>query len=305
MKKLCFFLATTLLFCSLICSCEKDSEDTDAEIVDRTSVFNDYYSEYNINCWQDIAAIYSAKKDLKDYDYKPLLDNFSKAKTIEDKAGMVISVFLLERQENDMNDYKTDAYKNEIKNAVEKDYESLTVKQLAICFFAMTASHTDFNNEAAAKHLEKRQNKDGGFALSKENTYSDVESSAYALNIITLSKRYISNECYDNVILYLGNSISEKNTLLDKNQKESAAATALTLNSLISAKLPLDGEVSTSLTTAIDTNFKVTYGNALRGYKRYSDDAGISREVTGEVFLCFAATAYGNLWINLFKENNA
>lgn len=304
MKKICFLLSIILMVTPLLFACEDDSDENNpkTEMTNLTSGFDEYYTNNQLSCWQDVAAIYSAKLDINKYNYASALE---KAETLSDKAGYVISVSLLSKQENDVSTYKVDDFKLEIIKVIESEYKDKTVKELALCFFAMTASKTECNFEEATKYLESLQNKNGGFPISSGYAISDVESSAYALNIITLSRRYISDNCYDSVVVYLGQSINNNNTLSDIDGKQSAASTALALNSLISANIPLNGEVSTALTTAINKNFKSESGSALIGYKKYADDTNVNKEVTAEVHLCFAATTYGNLWVNLFSENNA
>jgi len=302
MKKLCFLLVLLMLFTPLMYSCDKNSDESASELLNLTSDIDDFYSSKQLVCWQDIAAVYLAKYKISDYKYANALE---KTETLVDKTGYVISVSLLNRQGNDISAYNIDDYKSEIKTAVESGYAKLTVKELAMCFFAMKASNSDYDYQAAAKNLEGLQKDDGGFPVSYDYTYSDAESSAYALSVIMLSRRFISDNCYDSVLVYLGNAIKDDNTLSDIENKKSAFTTALTLNSLISANVPLDGEMSTALTTAINTNFKIGNGSSLDGYKRYADDQSINREVTGEVLFCFATTSYGNLWTNLVKLDNA
>lgn len=302
MKKICFMLSILLLFAPLLVSCDDDATVSDVELLNLTTNFDTYYSTKHLVCWQDIAAVYAAKYTINKYTYSYALED---TETLIDKAGYVISTSLLKRQGNDISAYQTESFITEIKTYVESGYAALTVKELALCFFAMTASDTEYSYEAAAKHLETLQNDDGGFPVSDDYTYSDVESSAYALNIIMLSRRYITDTCYDDLVVYIRDKINDDNTLSDIENKKSAFTTALTLNSFISAKIPMDGEVSTALTTAINTNFKLENNSILSGYKKYADDTDINREVTGEVLFCFSATAYGNLWTNLVQEDNA
>ncbi|HAN21716.1 MAG: hypothetical protein A2Y15_02180 [Clostridiales bacterium GWF2_36_10] len=302
MKMLCLLLAILLITVQFFSACGDDTDESKSELLNLTSDFDEYFSSNKLVCWQDVAAAYLSKLQVGNYNFLTILE---KKETLEDRAGYVITVALLGRQCNNVIANSLEDYKIEIKAVIETDYENKTVKEIALCFFAMTALNIDFNYEAAAKYIETLQNDDGGFPVSSEYTSSDVESSAYALNIITLARRYFSDNCYDSAVIYLSEKINNNNTLSDIEGKESAVATALTLNTLISAKLPLDGEVSTALTTAINTNFKSESNSELIGYKRYADEVSINREVTGEVFLCFAATAYGNLWTKLFTENNA
>jgi hypothetical protein len=302
LKKLCYLLIFILIFTTFLSSCGKSKEESGVAVTDRTAAFNDFYSSHSLVCWQDVAAVYLAKKNIADYKYSEALQ---KSDSYEDKAGIVISVSLLSKLKIDVSSYKIDVYVSGIKKSLENNYESLTMKQLAFGFFAMTASGTDFNCEAATKYIQSKQNSDGGFPMSKDIKISDAESSAYALNIITLNRKFFSDDCYNKAVTYLGKAINDDNTITDANNKRSSPATALTLNSLISANLPLDGEISTALTTAIDTNFKMITGSVLDGYKKYADDKSINREATGEVMLCFASTAYGNLWNNLKEEKES
>lgn len=291
-----------MLFSSQLYACKEASDTSEVELLNLTEGFDDYYKTQNLVCWQDIAAVYSSKYTLNSYNYNNALAN---TETITDKAGYVISVSLLKRQGNDLSVYNIDAFITELKTAIESNYAILTLKELAMCIFAMTASDTDCSYESAAKKLEALQNEDGGFPVSSEYTYSDVESSAYALSVIMLSRIYISDVCYNNVLRYLGNRINEDNTLSDIENKKCAFTTALTLNSLISANVAMNGEIATALTKAINTDFKVENNSFLLGFKKYTEDTDVNREVTGEVFFCFAATSYGNLWINLAQEDNA
>lgn len=302
MRKLSFILAMFLFITPLLFACAGKKDDNSNGVIDLTEGFDEYYKARQLVCWQDIAAVYLARKTLSDYEYANALEV---PKTLTEKAGFIISVSLLSRQKNDVSNYIIDDYIAEIKLSVEDGFETLTVKEMALCFFALTAARTEYNYKNAAEHLERSQNIDGGFPFSADYTYSDVESSAYALNIITLSKRYITDNCLDNTLEYLAAAINDDNTLSDMENKKSSVATALTLSSLISANLPLTGEVSTALTAAINSKFKESDGNRLIGYRRYIGDDKLKREVTGEVMLCFATTAYGNLWVSLFEEKNA
>ncbi|MDD4164884.1 MAG: hypothetical protein PHD66_06715 [Eubacteriales bacterium] len=302
MKKICLFLSLLVLLLPFTHACENKADESGTEMLNLTSGFDEFYKARHLVCWQDVAAVYSAKLKISDYEYTYSLE---KTETLTDRAGYVISVSLIARQGNDVSAYDTDNYIDEIKTALDNGYAALTVKEMALCFFALTAAETDFDYEKAAKHLETLQEENGGFPVSADYANPDAESSAYALNVIMLSRRYISDNCYNGVLRYLGNKINDDNTLSDIDNKKSAFTTALTLNSLISASIPLDGEISTSLTTAINSGFKVEENPSLTGYKRYKDDTAIDRTVTGEVMLCFAATSYGNLWINFITQDNS
>lgn len=296
MKKMYFFLVILLTLTLLLTACDSENDDTENKTQKRITAIDEYYKRNGLVCWQDIAAVYLAEKDIIDYDYKEAL---TEPESLSDKAGYVISISLLERQGNNISGYKMDKYIPEVKEAIEKNYKKSTVKELALCFYAMVASDTDFDNTATTEYLEELQNDDGGFPASNEYVISDTESSAYALNIIMLSRDNISDNCYDSVLVFLANSITDINVIKDIEGKDSSLATSLTLNSLIAANIPINGEISTALTEAIDTNFRYERNSIFYGYKKYPEDTDIDREATGEVMLCFASTAYGNIWKDL------
>ncbi len=301
MKRTAFFIAIIFFLIPFFAACE-GKNDENGELFDPTAKFDEFYTARQIVCWQDAAAVFLSKRTLSDYKYENALEQ---PETLEEKCGYLITVSLLARQGVDIKKSSPEQYIEEIKTAAESSFDQLTVKELALCFFALTAADAEFDYRAAAEYLESMQNNDGGFPYSTDYNISDAESSAYALQIISLSRRYITDDCHDGVLVYLGNAINEDNTLSDIESKKSAFTTALTLNALISAALPLNGEVSTALTSAINRDFLVTSGDALSGYKRYKTDTYIDREVTGEVMLCLAATAYGNLWTSLRDDKNA
>ncbi len=300
MRKVSFALILFIILTSFLTSCGEDKKAESGSVTagDRISAVSDFYSKNNLANWQDLAAVYLLKKNIADFNYA---DALLKTESYEDKCGMVISVSLLLRQKIDVSSYNIDGFVELIKNNIEKNYESMTIKQLALSVYAMVASKTDYDFEAAAASIYGRQNTDGGFPSSKDIKISDTESSAYALNIITLNKKYFTKECFEKVVTYLGNVINDDNTITDINGKKSATATSLVLNALISADLTPDGDMATNIAKAIDTNFKLSGG----GYKKYVDDKSIDREANGEVMLCFAATGYGNIWssIELFDSN--
>jgi hypothetical protein len=302
MRKFSFLLVLLIIVTSILSSCKDDKDEVGTVISDRATAVIDFYSENKLVNWQDVAAVYLLKKNITDFNYT---DALQKIDSYEDKCGVLIAASLLLKQKADVSSYNIDGYVSLIKNYVENNYDSMTTKQLALSVYALVASNTEFDFKAAADYIQSRQNKDGGFPSSKDMAISDTESSAYVLNIITLNRKLFTEQCFDRVVTYLGNVINNDNTLTDLNGKKSAMATALVLNSLISANLPLDGEVSTSLTTAIDTFFKLTDSDKLAGYKKYVDDKSINREANGEVMLCFAATAYGNIWTNIKNDDNS
>lgn len=301
MRKLSFTLILFILLTSILTSCggddNKGSESFNTS--DKITAVIDFYSNNNLVNWQDIAAVYLLQKNISDFNYT---DALQKTETYEDKCGIVISISLLLRQKVDVSSYNIDGFVELIKNNIEKNYDSMTIKQLALSVYAMVASNTDYDFEEAAENIQNRQNNDGGFPSSKDIKISDAESSAYALNIITLNKKYFNKECFDRVVTYLDKVMNDDYTVIDLNGRKSATAAALVLNSLISAGLQPDGEMSKGITSAINANFKLSDG----GYKRYIDDKSINRDANGEVMLSFAATGYGNLWssIQLFDSSN-
>jgi len=288
-----------MLLTAILSSCGEDTEETEsgtATTGDRLTDAANFYAENGLVTWQDIAAVYLMQKNIADFQYNDVLQ---KNESYEDKCGMVIAISLLIKQKVDVSSYNIDGYVTMIKNNVESNYESMTIKQIALSVYALVASDTDYDFEAAAENILSRQNKDGGFPASKDIKISDTESSAYVLNVIMLNRELFPDECYNKVVTYLGTVISVDNTISDINGKKSARATALVLNALISARLPLDGQVSTSMSAAMDLFFRLPNG----GYKKYLDDKNIDRETNGEVMLCLAATGYGNLWTKLQSEN--
>ena len=300
MRKFSFLIIFVMLFTAILSSCAKDtSEDTEsgfATAAERLEAVEKFYAENGLVNWQDIAAVYLMQNNIADFQYAEALE---KNESYEDKCGMVIAISLLIKQKVDVSSYNIDGYVTMIKNNVESNYESMTIKQIALSVYALVASDTDYDFEAAAENILSRQNKDGGFPASKDIKISDTESSAYVLNVIMLNRELFPDECYNKVVTYLGTVISVDNTISDINGKKSARATALVLNALISARLPLDGQVSTSMSAAMDLFFRLPNG----GYKKYLDDKNIDRETNGEVMLCLAATGYGNLWTKLQSEN--
>lgn len=300
LRKISFLLVLIMLLTATLSSCGEDTEETESGVTagDRLTAAAAFYAENGLVNWQDIAAVYLMKKNIADFQYA---DALQKTESYEDKCGMVIAISLLMRQKVDVSAYNIDGFVALIKNNIENNYESMTIKQIALSVYALVASNTDYDFKAAAENIQSRQNSDGGFPASKDIKISDTESSAYVLNVIMLNRDLFPDECYNKVVTYLGRVINDDNTITDINGKKSAKATALVLNSLISAKLPLDGEVSTSMTAAIDAYFKLAGG----GYKKYFDDKNIDREANGEVMLCFAATGYGNIWTNIQKENDS
>ncbi len=276
---ICVFAALLTIF--TFTSCESESE---LSYTDAPEVISEYYTRRSVSSWQDAAAVFLSGTDRSKIKIEyPACDGG----LMQEASCLLMHTLLGEKCGTD--------HVSACKKAVEKDFALYEIKEIATSAFALEVLKTGYEYADAANYIEKLQLKSGGYPIKGEYTAEDNSSSAYALELMLLWRDKISDDNFDNLVIYISNQFTDKNLISD-GKKESASVSAEVLRALIHAGIPNDGQISLAMQKSFDVLFRVELGESLLGYKEYEDDETYTLSSSAEIMYTLAVTGFGDIF---------
>lgn len=278
-RMICAVMTALILLACTACQSENEVSTADAE-----SVISSYYERHSVRCWQDAAAVF-----LSGTDKDRLIVKYPECGgSLKENAECLLMHTLCGEE------CRTD-HKSECKNTVEAEYGKCTLEELALCTFALEMSGEKYDHSAPAEYLQKLQLRSGGYPRADEYVGTDNLSTAYALELTLLWRDKISDDSFDNLLIYISEQLSDSNLFPD-GKEESATVSAATLRALIHAGVPQNGDISTAMQISFEVLLKVSLGDSLLGYKEYKNDSSYSTQATSEIIYALAVTRFGDMF---------
>ncbi len=294
MKRL---ISVLLLAVFMLTACSSDGEK---EKHISAVIFEELCEKYtggDISDYRVISAMVNAGETLVGYTYSPETPDGS----TESDGEYLLSLYFAQKGGIDTSKYEVTEYLSETAERISSP-DSLSAYEIFLCTAVLKLYDEDFDRQAVVESLEKRQDEiTGGFydyiPAGGEKVACGAEASAYAYMTYVMLRSCANDFNVDNALIYLGNSITNDNTVCDMAGKSSCHSTAIVLTALLSSGIPTDGEISTALFTAIN-GFKV--GGR---YSNYKNDS-VSKDVDAAVLLCASTAMHGNPYTKIEGDDN-
>ncbi|GEM_PF-6684632 len=267
---ICFLLVALLL-----ASCTQKAVPTTVSAAD-------YYADNGISSWLDAASVWMTNSA----DNSSFIYNNKSGTTPESVLFNVFSNRDVESEQTDL-----------LKSALEQSPEKLTTEEMALYAYALKAAKVDYDAAAAVAELESRQQSDGGFGLGHDYAVSEPTPSSYALDLVMLWRDKVSDNCYDSVLIYFYNNMTDNNAWEDEDGKESCSLTCRVLMGFIHAGIRYDGDDAKAILNSVNTLFGVKASdNTIKAYKEYADDTVTSKQASSYALLANTVASMGDLW---------
>lgn len=184
-----------------------------------------------------------------------------------------------------------------LKQYIESKPESLTTVEMALCTYALEVSGTEYDCTKAASELVSRQQNDGGFGRAHDYAASEATPSAYALDLVLFWREYVSDTCYDGILVYFYKNMTDENVWEDESGDTSCVVTSIVLNGFIHAGIRFDGDDA----QAIAKSIRVLYGiedkhGSILGFREYTSADTAASDACGYALLALATSQTGSLW---------
>lgn len=279
-KKLLIICVSVLLMLSLASCAEAESN------VDVAKLVSDCIQLTGITDWQTAAAAYIMNIDASVLSVKkPESDG-----TVYGMAeGVLFDVLTSETPSG--------ADIARIKQYIEEKPEDISTVEMALCAYALAATATEYDCNKAAKELEARQKTDGGFARAHDYATSEPTPSAYAIDLVKFWRDSVSDKCYDGVLVYFYNNMTDQNVWKDESGDPSCTVSSVVLCGFIHAGIRYDGDDSRAIAKSVRVLYSVSdkHGDLL-GFKQYTKSDTLSDEACGNALLALASSQVGDLW---------
>lgn len=274
-------ICALVLVCLLFASCANETQS-----VDIPKLAADCIEISGITDWQTAAAAYLLNIDISDLTVKkPDSDG-----TAHDTAESVLFDVLVSNE-------PSSAEVSRIRQYIEQKPQELSTVDMALCAYALEAADVEYDCSSAAKELESRQQTDGGFARAHDYAASEPTPSAYAIDLVVFWRDAVSDKCYDGVLVYFYNTMTDQNVWNDESGDTSCSVTSTVLCGFIHAGIRYDGDDAQAIAKSVRVLYSINdkYGNWL-GFKQYTKSDTLSSDACGDALLALAASQVGSLW---------
>ncbi len=274
-------ICVLVLICLLFASCAEETQN-----IDIPQLAADCIEISGIADWQTAAAAYLLNIDISDITVKkPESDG-----TAHDTAQSILfDVFVSNKPST--------AETARVKQYIEQKPGELSTVDMALCACALEAAKIEYDYAPAAKELESRQQTDGGFARAHDYAASEPMPSAYALDLVMFWRDAVSDKCYDGVLVYFYNNMTDQNVWNDESGDASCSVSSIVLCGFLHAGIRYDGDDAQAIAKSVRVLYSVNdkYGNWL-GFKQYAKSDTLSSEACGNALLALASSQVGCLW---------
>ena len=295
-KTICVLLAFIVCAISL-CACG-GTEQTKNKDIRKTmyAELSGFYKGKHLTSYLEAAALCAAGEDLAAYDCSELF-----ADGVNDAQYVISCCFLKKAGAPQESESAAAERISKLEEAIRTP-DALDIASLCDTVAALELYGAEYDRAAVAESLLSRQDEiSGGFYefphTSGTSSHISALNTAAALTAYMLIRHAVRSQIYedslhDSALLYLGDCMEDDNTVKNGSGVSSSAATAQTLSALIACDIPQNGEISTSLLSAIH-NFAAISDGVLYGY-RDTADGETKRDTAAAILFCVTSTLYGN-----------
>lgn len=293
MKRL---ISILLIAVFMLTACSSDGDEKHISAV----VFEELCAKYtggDISDYRVISALVNAGETLVGYTYSPETPD---GRT-ESDGEYLLSLYFAKKGGIDTSNYETAKYLSKTAERISSP-DDLSAYEIFLCTAVLKLYGEGFDSKAVVRSLEKRQDEiRGGFydyiPKGGEKIDCNADASAYAYMTYVMLRSDANDFNIDNALIYLGNTITDDNTICDAAGKSSCLTTATVLTALLSSGIPTDGEISTALFTAIN-------GFAVGGRYTEYKNGSVSKNVDAAVLLCASTAIHGNPYTKIEGDDN-